>query len=259
MIGTRKISVRFKQYLVPFPFGKKQHYTLNCSSRISVDSNDYYPNSIREVKVTYSKDEEKYFIIIQTLSLKLFLDKDANRNRKIAELLASVYSTLRLRVKPDGSTIAIDNLEEIDAQWKQIKKELNYEYKGLEIKRLINGLDIRFSNENLILEEILEYTFFGLLLNPIFQHYNTEMTKSMPRVLKWGDRKITIEEYLILHDIDEADARIWILLDKKKQSDGISLYKGYYELNTDTFCLNKAELIIGTAEKDKKYTIKKTR
>ncbi len=258
MVGTRKTSVRFSSYLASFPIGLKQNYVLEVSSSISKNNNGFISNSRRVIEIEYSENEHKFFINLKTKSLKLYLSKEANRNRRIAELLASVYDEIKLQVNPDGSVKFISNLKNIIEKWKIIKQELNDEYGGSELNWLLNGLDRRFSSEDLILEEILQYDFFGLLLNPIFQDYQTENSKIRMRVLNWYTEKISINEYLMLHDISEQDKKVWILLKKESQAnDKINEFNGYYELNMDSHAINEAELILGSSKKSRKYAIKK--
>ena len=123
----------------------------------------------------------------------------------ILKRTASVYTKLYLRVSYKGEIVAIDNIDELQENWNEVKKYLKKKYKGSQVQRFILKTDTILNSEEEIIKDLLLYHNFGGLIKSIYQKYNSDSCSNIAQNLSTKYGKVTTKEDVLLQSTKETD------------------------------------------------------
>ncbi|KAA1242357.1 hypothetical protein [Aquimarina sp. RZ0] len=179
-------------------------------------------------------------VSLKTHSLQLLMNGEASGNNTLANTLATVYDELILKIRYDGSISTIINLEYIQERWKLISQDIRTSYSGREIKRLLEKIASKLNSEELVIQEIQQYNFFGLLLKEIYGTFDNITPIRKKQWVSTFAKSLEIEEEIFLEEINDEMVSLVCSYNKKEKQD-IS-YSGIFRFNKETNWLENAEV-----------------
>lgn len=206
---------------------------------------------IREVVVRMRKmdgSDTTREITMVTKELLLKMGGNASVNNRLASKLATVYDRVHLTLFHDGRILSINNLEEIQNQWKRISAEIFQDYNGREIHMLLSKTAIKLNSEKAVIKEIKQYNFFGLLLKEMYGTFNDNTPVSKLLLLPTSPSPTEIREHIILKEKTLGHVGLQCLLDKKELDD--ILYSGIFRFNIETSWLLNAKVQVSEKERN---------
>lgn len=179
-------------------------------------------------------------VSLKTNSLQLVMNGEASGNNTLANKLATVYDELILKIRFDGSISEIANLDHIQEKWKIISKEIITNYSGRKIKKLLEKIDSKLRSEELVIQEIQQYNFFGLLLKKIYGTFDNITPVVNKQYLPTYPKTMEVNECILVEETDDKKVLLGCSMDKKEKQD-IS-YSGMFRFNKDKNWLECAEV-----------------
>jgi hypothetical protein len=190
-------------------------------------------------------------VSLKTHSLQLLMNGEAAANNALASILATVYDQLVLKIRYDGSISEILNLDNIQNKWNTISNQIASSYSGREINRLLEKIASKLRSEKLVIQEIQQYNFFGLLVKEIYGTFNNASPVVKKQKLTTFTKKL--EEDIFLEEIDKNRILLNCSLSKKENKD-IS-YSGFFRFDTETCWLQDAEVQLSEPNRNSIYRV----
>ncbi len=236
-----------------------------CSEITIKDEVEFYQIQ-REFEITLLEDQNPRKIQIQVLNSQLNIPSVQKKQEEIKQKVNECINYLVIKHNELDNTMLLTNHNEILEKWTIVQKFLTKNFTGQGIERYIMGLDAKFKNHDLLLNDLMQYRLFGLLFPPI--NIDVEHQDSIPRTYTMENMVEQIpmqfsEEYSVSSQDKktcsinlEATQLEPVLYEQKinnhflrlglPESKGYHLnqYRGHFELEKDTKILNSANLNI---------------
>ena len=199
------------------------------------------------------KGDSVRIVSLKTNSLQLAMNGEASRNTALASKLATIYDELVLKIRFNGIISSIINLEHIQDKWKIISKEITASYKGREIKKLLEKIASKLRSEELVIQEIQQYNFFGLLLKKIYGAFDNITPVVNKLNLSTYLDIIKITEHILVEEIDNHTVLLRCSYDKEEKED--LLYSGMFRFNKTTNWLENAEVHLSEQNRNSLFRV----
>ncbi|TPN85420.1 hypothetical protein [Aquimarina algicola] len=175
-----------------YPVNYSKSITCNCKKEVIVE-------------IT-SKEETPYmrYLHIYVSHSYFKFSEGSLAMRDILKKVASIYNRIRISISHQGEIKSIDNIEELQEKWKEIKSYIAERYKGEYVERFVQKTDETLADESKIIEEIASYTHFGLLLKPLYQQYSSEKSIILPQQLQTRYGKIVVDQKISLTSVEDT-------------------------------------------------------
>lgn len=249
---TRSFAINECQLIFP----KKGIRQYRISNEVSLIKDKVIKNGFtRDVSLNVLeslKDDTVRVVSLKTHSLKLVMNGVASGNNTLARELATVYDELILKVRFDGSISEIINLEHIQEKWKMISKEIKINYNGREINKLLEKIAFKLHSQELVIQEILQYNFFGLLLKQVYETFDNGKPIVIKQHLPTYPKSLEINECIVA-EIDNENVLLGCSIDKKEKQD-IS-YSGMFRFNKETNWLQSAEVQVSEQNRSSLFRV----
>ena len=185
-------------------------------------------------------------VILKYLDVKITLEKELRKMELLINELADIYSLLIVKVNKSGDITGLENMDEIQAKWKMLKKKIREEYDGYEVQDFLAGVDRKINTPGSVLNELKSYPFYGILFNGIYTRYDNFKQLERVREILTISGKQQVEETLRFEY--EEDGIAWLSL-KGKVLHGtnsgdyqLNRYEGYYGIDTGDHWIKEAKL-----------------
>ncbi|MFD2562672.1 hypothetical protein [Aquimarina rubra] len=186
--GARKYLIESTNYI---------NYTgeIRCSNKKEIS-----------FSLEYNEDQPyTRFVHIEIESNSFKFSDGSFAMQDIIKRTASVYAKLNLRLSYLGEILAIDNMEELQENWSELKIYFKSKFKGNQIQRFIVKTDTILNSEEEAIKDISLYHNFGGLIKSMYQKYSSDSCSNTSQYLSTKYGKIFMKEDVLLQSVKETE------------------------------------------------------
>ncbi len=244
-MGVRELfNLKVEEWDETFPIGEKSYL---LESLVDTSVLKHYKQTKKQVNITSSPyQEDRYYRLVKVNTHKydLQLRGPARFHTNLLLKMDEIYNKLILKVKYNGIIDEVENRREIEEKWQDIRKEINKKYIGYQVNYLCKRIDKKVASSEMLIQHIIDYHQYGLLLNDIYQPYDNFIFKNRDKNIVQQGVDITIDEEISLErQEDEHSVRLKIRA-SLMNNQYLKKYSGFYEIDADNQWIRNANLEI---------------
>ncbi|WP_299261478.1 hypothetical protein [uncultured Aquimarina sp.] len=202
-----KYTFRTKEIQLNIPREGTHKYLIESTNFINY-SGEIRCSHRKEVSFSIQYNEDQPYVRFVQIEIEndSFQFSDGSfAMQDIIKRTASVYKKLNLRVSYQGAIVAIDNIEELQGNWNEVKMYFRSKYKGNQVQRFILKTDAILNSEEETIKDISLYHNFGGLIKSMYQKYSSDSCSSTSQCLSTKYGKITTNEDVLLQSAKETE------------------------------------------------------
>ncbi len=245
----------------------EQSYILTVDSETEINERKETQKIERCMTVKISYNESlKFKAEITSVLNKLQLGSLYKKQEVLSEKMAALTESVDLRINKKGELLKILNHQVIIEKWRQLKRDLEKEYKGENAAEYFKAIDRRITKHDSLLQNFKELKSFGLIWFAPCTNYHRDTDYTTIRVIEnlVYIFPIAIHETLTLSFFDKQEIKINIsgslskeqkyenrikdyLQEQSNKEEAIfnlDSYTGYCTYNRKTGVINELELEI---------------